>query len=298
MADHEQSWLAEFLTDQPETAESQSGTPLWGDNDDQRLGPRSRNSVFFREMFGESAELLERVENLRGQFEAFLETRAVFLGTDSQPGLMVTVEEFQGQISAIEELLSELTSVSQSALEMRDLSQNLLVAIPDRLLGTLRSQLFEETLRKVLADGAVEVGHEIAVARLELAASQIAPEAGESAKRVVDAVLAKHDADSVVALDLQITDLNAQHEIEIKRLIGQHQIALERAEAALAEAHKSCERVAKQRDQAEARLQHERRIQGRSSLQWGVVAFASGIGLTLFLHQPALASLSNFVKTL
>jgi len=296
MADKDLSWLAEFLTEQPEKAEAER-TPLWRDNDDQRLGARSRNAVFFREMFGESAELLERVEDLRGQFEAFLETRAVFLGTDSQPGLLVTVEEFQGQISVIEKVLSELTAISQSALEMRDLSQNLLVAIPDRLLGTIQSQLFAERLTVALGNVVGAMAEVVSNTQLEIAAEQLSAKAGQDAKQIIDEILARNEADSVLALDQQVREMQQRQEIEMQRLIGQHQIALERAEAALAEAHKSCERVAKQRDQAESRLQLERRIQGRNSLQWAVAAFATGVGLTLFLNQPALAALSNFVKT-
>ncbi len=238
------------------------------------------------------ADLVDQVHRLR----------LAITGTSAQQGLLAQVESARPVVDQLSASLDELREQNGSAIELAQLleanSREMLVAIPDRLLGTLRSQLFEETLRKVLADGAVEIGHEIAVARLELAASQIAPEAGESAKRIVDAVLAKHNADSVVALDHRIADLDAQHELEIKRLIGQHQIALERAEAALDEAQKSCERVAKMRDQAEGRLQHERRMQGRNSLQWGVVAFVTGVGLTLFLNQPALAALGNFVKTL
>lgn len=202
--------------------------PLREDNDDQRLGPRSRNAVFFREMFGESAELLERVENLRGQFEAFLETRAVFLGTETQPGLMVTIEEFQGQISVIEKQLSELTAISQSALEMRDLSQNLLVAIPDRLLGALNSSTFDEKLRREVARLVGDLGHEIALARLDLAANQIATEAGESAEKLVADILAERGAESVVALAAQLETIEANARIQLAEMESANKIEISR----------------------------------------------------------------------
>jgi len=295
----DKTWLDDLLRaelDEPPQG-GESPLPLWGDNDDQRLGPRSRNAVFFREMFGESAALLEQAEALRRQFEAFLETRTLFVGTDSQPGLMMIVEAFHGQIQAIEKNLSELTSISQSALEMRDLSQNLLVAIPDRLLGTLKSQLFDERLREAISLAVVDLGHEIAVARLQMSAEQIAGTASEEAQRVFETALAKHDAENALQLCQKLDQLEQQHDLDMKRLIGQHQIALEHAEAALAEAQRAAERMEKQRDKAEERLQRERRMQGRNSLQWGGIAFAVGVGLTLFLHQPTLSELSNLIKS-
>jgi hypothetical protein len=201
--------------------------PLREDNDDQRLGQRSRNAVFFREMFGESAELLERVENLRGQFEAFLETRAVFLGTETQPGLMVTIEEFQGQISVIEKQLSELTAISQSALEMRDLSQNLLVAIPDRLLGALNSSVFDEKLKREVVRLIGDLGHEIALGRLELAANQFATEAaGESAGKLMANILAERGAENVVALAAQLETIEANARIQLAEMESAHAIKI------------------------------------------------------------------------
>lgn len=217
--------------------------------------------------------------------------RIAITGTSSQPGLLAQVESARPVVDQLRQLLGEFSEQNIAAIELAQLldahSRELLLAIPDRLLGTVQSELFAERVKIAMTQSLVEIGHEIALARLELAANQIVPEAGEAARKVIDEILAKNQADSVVALD---------HKIE--RLIGQHQIAMEHAEDALAKAQRANERMEKQRDQAENRLQIERRMQGKNSLQWGVLAFAAGIGLTIFLYQPAFVSLSNFVKTL
>lgn len=238
------------------------------------------------------ADLVDQVHRLR----------LAITGTSAQPGLLAQVEIARPVVEQLAESLIELREQNGISIELAQLleahSRELLVAIPDRLLGTLQSQLFADRVQRSMADAVAGMADAASTARLELAANQIASQAGQNAKRLVDEILARNEADSVIALDQRIREIQQRQEIEVERLIVQHQIALEHAEAALADAQRATERMEKQRDQAENRLQIERRMQGKNSLQCGVLAFAAGIGLTIFLYQPAFASLSNFVKTL
>lgn len=238
------------------------------------------------------ADLVDQVHRLR----------LAITGTSTQPGLLAQVEDAKPVVDQLAESLIELREQNGTSIELAQLleahSRELLVAIPDRLLSTLQSQLFADRVQRSMADAVAGMADAASTARLELAANQIASQAGQNAKHLVDEILARNEADSVLALDQQVREMQQRHDIEMQHLVGQHQIALERLEAALDEAQKATERMTKQRDQAENRLQHERRIQGRNSLQWGAIAFVTGIGLTLFLHQPAFAALGNFVKSL
>lgn len=238
------------------------------------------------------ADLVDQVHRLR----------LAITGTSTQPGLLAQVESARPVVDQLSDSLVELREQNLGAIELvqhlEAISRELLVEIPDRLLGTLQSQLFAERLTVALVDVVVAMAEVVSNTQLEIAAEQLSAKAGQDARQLIDEILARNEADSVLALDQQVREMEQRHEIEIERLIGQHQIALERAEAALDEAQGAAERMTKQRDQAENRLQHERRIQGRNSLQWGAIAFVTGIGLTLFLHQPAFAALGNLVKSL
>lgn len=238
------------------------------------------------------ADLVDQVHRLR----------LAITGTSTQPGLLAQVESARPVVDQLSDSLVELREQNLGAIKLvqhlEAISRELLVAIPENFFGTLQSQLFAERLTAALGDVVVAIAEVVSNTKLEIAAEQLSAKAGQDAKRLIDEILARNEADSVLALDQQVREMEQRHEIEIERLIGQHQIAVDRAEAALDEAQKALVRMAKQRDQTEARLQHERRIEGRNSLQWGVIAFVTGIGLTLFLHQPAFAALGNFVKSL
>lgn len=173
------------------------------------------------------ADLVDQVHRLR----------LTITGTPAQPGLLAQVESARPVVGQLSESLVELREQNGTSIELAkqlDSScRDLLVAIPDRLLGALNSSTFDEKLRREVASLVSELGHETALARLKLAANDLATEAGESAEKLVANILAERGAENVVALAaqletieanarIQLAEMESANKIEIKRLNTQH----------------------------------------------------------------------------
>jgi len=192
-------------------------TPLCLDNDDQKLGPRSKNAVFFREMFGESHELLKRAEDIRREFEEFLEIRHVLIGTQSQPGLLSTTEKIDSQVNLLDEQVKKLFEICRAAEQVSDslstfdqrVGATVTRTFSDAFLTEQGQQLVAEVAQRLATDGARE--------SLEKALRVIADELNAGAQKVADGILAEHHVRTVAELRAENLALKKQLEAALDK---------------------------------------------------------------------------------
>lgn len=158
--------------------------------------------------------------------------RAVFTGTSSQPGLLAQIENARPVVEQLSRALVALSEQNGTSIELAqqlDSScRDLLVAIPDRLLGALNSSVFDEKLKCEVAGLISELGHETALARLKLAANDLATEPVESERKMVENILAERGAESVVALAAQIKTIEANARIQLAEIESAKKIEISR----------------------------------------------------------------------
>ena len=134
------------------------------------------------------ADLVDQVHRLR----------LAITGTSTQPGLLAQVESARPVVDQLSDSLVELREQNLGAIELvqhlEAISRELLVEIPDRLLGTLQSQLFAERLTVALVDVVVAMAEVVSNTQLEIAAEQLSAKAGQDARQLIDEILARNEA--------------------------------------------------------------------------------------------------------
>lgn len=176
-----------------------------------------------------SAEALRDAADMVDQAQIL---RVAFTGTSSQPGLLAKIENARPVVEQLSRALAELSEQNGTSIalaqQLDSSCRDLLVAIPDRLLGALNSSVFDEKLKCEVAGLISELGHETALARLKLAANDLATVPDESARKAIKNILAERDAENVFDLAAQIKTIEANARIQLAEIESAKKIEISR----------------------------------------------------------------------